>query len=286
MIISVASGKGGTGKTTVAVNLALSLDRHIQFFDCDVEEPNAFIFLRPQIDKTFPVKISVPDIDYTECVFCGRCAEICYYNALAVIKPAQDRPGKVMVFENICHDCGACIEVCPQQAIKEKKRVIGKIDQGKAGDIECFQGVIDPGEILTPAVIRQEKRFIDKNRTVIVDAPPGTTCPTVTAVQGSDFCLLVTEPTPFGLNDLGLAKKMLDDMKIPCAVVINRADLGDRSVHEFCAEQDLPVFLEIPFDRRIAELYSRGISMVEAMPEYKNKFSELFKRISENKGLK
>jgi len=279
MIISVASGKGGTGKTTVAVNLAFSLKEKVQFFDCDVEEPNAFIFLSPEIKKTFPVEVSVPEIDYDKCNFCGKCADICYYNSLAVIKPRLGNPGKIMVFENICHDCGACSAVCPVNAITEKKRTIGKIDLASVKEIECLQGVINPKEILTPAVIRQEKRFIDKTKTVIIDAPPGTTCPVVAAVNNSDFCLLVTEPTPFGLNDLGLAVEMLKDMDIPSGVVINRSGLGNNCVHDFCEKNNIPILMEIPFERRIAELYSRGIAMVEAIPEYKEKFSDLFRKI-------
>ncbi|MFA5160269.1 MAG: 4Fe-4S binding protein, partial [Candidatus Omnitrophota bacterium] len=194
MIISVASGKGGTGKTTVAVNLALSLE-HAQLLDCDVEEPNAQIFLKANITDRKQATVRVPEIDYAKCDFCGKCQEVCTYHALAVL------PKKVLLFPKMCHSCGACTRLCPKGAIQEVPRPIGEIEIGQRDGIDFVQGKLAVGETMAPPLIRQVKSHIDRSCMTIIDAPPGTSCPMVTAVKGSDFCILVTEPTPFGMND-------------------------------------------------------------------------------------
>lgn len=278
MIISVASGKGGTGKTTIAVNLALSLN-NAQLLDCDVEEPNAHIFLKPVIKKQEKAYIPIPQVDEDKCDGCGKCKEVCEYNALAVMPPIEGQKGTVLIFPHLCHGCGACSLLCPQKAIKEVNKEIGVIEIGISGGIQFVHGKLNIGEIMAPPLIRQVKKHIDPNRTVIIDAPPGTSCPVIAAVNGSDFCVLVTEPTPFGLNDLVLAVEVLKKLNIPFGVVINRSDIGDDKVDGFCRDNEIPVLMRIPFDREIAHLYSRGIPLCGARPDYREKFKGLFNMI-------
>ncbi len=279
MIIAVASGKGGTGKTTVSTNLAFSLERDVQLLDCDVEEPNAHIFIKPDIEKTETVSILVPEVDESNCSFCGKCQEVCAYNAIAVIPSGDNAKGKTLIFPELCHGCGACTYLCPQGCIKEVERAVGILEQGKAGDINFIHGRLNIGEAMAPPVIRAVKKRIDPGKTVIIDAPPGTSCPVITSIQGTDFCILVTEPTPFGLNDLVLAVEVLREMKIPFGVVVNRSDLGDDETDKYCEKENIPILLKIPFDREIASAYSKGVSIVEAFPDKKKEFQELFAAI-------
>lgn len=272
MIISIASGKGGTGKTTVATNLALSLE-NVQLLDCDVEEPDAHIFLKPTIEKEIPAIIPIPRVEKTKCTYCGKCSEACQFHAIVVVKEM------VLTFDELCHGCGACSYVCPEGAITEVERQIGMIQIGRAGEIGFVQGILNIGEPMASPIIKKEKTFIRNPGTVILDAPPGTSCPVIETVKGSDFCLLVTEPTPFGLNDLELAVGMAEKLGVPMGVVVNRADVGDRGVWDFCREKDIPILMEIPLDQRIAELYSRGIPLVEEIEGYREAFRELFEKI-------
>lgn len=278
MIISVASGKGGTGKTTIAVNLALSL-KNVQFLDCDVEEPNAHIFLRPRIGGQKKATILVPEVDVTKCTYCGKCREVCAYHAIAVLPGKDDKKGSVLIFPHLCHGCGACNLLCPQGAIKEVHKEIGAIEIGGKGGVQFVHGRLNIGEAMSPPLIRQVKEYMNATRTVIIDAPPGTSCPVITAVKGSDFCLLVTEPTPFGLNDLILAVEVLRKLSIPFGVVINRSDIGDEKVESYCKESHIPILMRIPFDREIASLYSNGTPLIEGKPEYADKFRVLFDAI-------
>ena len=280
MIISVASGKGGTGKTTVAVSLALSLEgkRPVQFLDCDVEEPNAHLFLKPSIDKTIPVFIPVPEVDEAKCTFCGRCAEVCAYHAIAVIK------NTALIFSELCHGCGGCSLLCPEKAIKEVGKKIGVLESGAAGSLQFVHGKLNIGQPMSPPLIRAVKKSINTNRTVIIDVPPGTSCPVIEAIKGSDFCLLVTEPTPFGLHDLRLAVETVRQLKIPLGVIINRTGLGDQKVEEYCQKERIPILMTIPFDRKIAAAYSEGIPVVEAIPAYRQEFFEIFERIEKTAG--
>ena len=277
MIISVASGKGGTGKTLVATNLALSLkDRfRVQLLDCDVEEPNAHIFLKPKITQIEAVCIPVPVVDEEKCTHCRRCAEVCVYKAVAVLK------NKVLVFPQLCHGCGACSYLCPDHAISEQGKEIGVVELGPADGVDFVHGRLTVGEAMAPPVIRKVKQHVDLDKVAIIDVSPGTSCPVVESLRGSDFCLLVTEPTPFGLNDLALAVEVVRKLAVPCGVVINRAGIGDGKVEEYCSREDIPILLTIPLDTRIAGLYSRGQALVEGMPEWRQRFLDLFDLIRE-----
>lgn len=274
MIISIASGKGGTGKTTVAVNLALSLPTGtVQVIDCDVEEPNSQLFLSPSIHQVTSMGIPVPRIDESKCTYCGKCAQVCEYHAIAVILK------NVLVFDELCHGCGACSYLCPEKAMFEVEREIGTVQEGNANGINFVNGVLNIGEPMASPLIRRVKEKIQKEKVVILDAPPGTACPVIETVKESDFCLLVTEPTPFGLNDLELAVGMLEKLGIPKGVVVNKADVGDREVWDYCQSKNIPILMEIPMDRQIAESYSKGIPIVIENPSYIQKFEYLFERI-------
>ena len=283
MIISVASGKGGTGKTTVAVNLALSLNS-VQFLDCDVEEPNAHIFLKPEFKERIPATIPVPMVDESKCDCCGKCREVCAYNAIAVFPSDKDRKGSVLIFPHLCHGCGGCSLLCPQKAIREENKEIGIIEIGSCGDMQFVHGRLTIGEIMSPPLIKQVKGYINPKRTVIIDAPPGTSCPVIASVKGSDFCILVTEPTPFGLNDLILAVEVVEKLSIPFGIVINRSDIGDHGVDLYCRENNIPILMRIPFDKEIALLYSNGIPLVREKKEYKERFQDMFDLINRTKG--
>jgi MinD superfamily P-loop ATPase len=277
MIISVASGKGGTGKTLVATSLALSLidNYKVQLLDCDVEEPNANILLHLALNQCQPVFIPIPKVDEAKCTYCGKCAEVCAYNAIAVIKV------KVLVFPELCHGCGACSYLCPESAITEEGREVGVVERGSSGNLELVQGRLAIGKAMAPPVIKEVKKYIDPANIVISDVPPGTSCPVVEAVEGSDFCLLVTEPTPFGLNDLSLAVEVVRKLGISCGVVINRVGIGDEKVEQYCHREGIPVLLRISLDRKIATLYSEGVPLVEGMPEWREEFLKLFQDIKD-----
>jgi MinD superfamily P-loop ATPase len=275
MIISIASGKGGTGKTTVATNLAVSLGKGLQLLDCDVEEPNAHLFLSPVFENTEVVPAAVPEVDEEKCNLCGKCGEICQFKAIVVIG------NTVLPFAELCHSCGGCMAVCPEKAIREGERVLGIIEAGRSGDLEFVHGRLRIGEAMSPPLIRKVRSFTKPGVITIIDAPPGTSCPVIASIKGADFVLLVTEPTPFGLHDLKLAVGAVRILGIPCGLVINRSDMGDDRVREYAEEAALPILMEIPFDRRIAEAYSRGRMLVEVMPEWREKFLLLYERIVE-----
>jgi len=273
MIISIASGKGGTGKTTVATNLAVSLGSAVQLLDCDVEEPNAHLFMHPVFDLTETVTTPVPEVDMDKCTLCGKCGDICQFKAIVVVGET------VLPFEELCHSCGGCMAVCPEDAITEKGRELGIIQKGHRNGIEFIHGKLRVGEAMSPPLINKVLSYTDPARLTIVDAPPGTSCPVIESMKTADFVLLVTEPTPFGLHDLKLAVGAVNILDIPCGLVINRSDLGDEKVKEYADHENLPILMEIPFDRQIAETYSRGELIVEAMPEWKEKFLELNEKI-------
>jgi len=292
MIIAVASGKGGTGKTTVAASLALSLtadgqdpaDQSVNaadllFLDCDVEEPNAALFLKPTLDQCQEVGILIPEVDFDRCTFCGRCAEVCVWHAIAVVGE------KVLIFPELCHGCGSCTLNCPEDAIYEVLNPMGTLESGQAGQIAFGQGTLDVGQAMAVPIIRQLKsKHLDcgdhDERVVILDASPGTSCPVVETMRGADYVLLVTEPTPFGLHDLRLAVQVArDELGLPVGVVVNRDGVGNAGVDEYCAAEGIPILMRIPLDRRIAVAISDGTTLVEAFPEYEARFRELYRRI-------
>jgi MinD superfamily P-loop ATPase len=300
MIIAVASGKGGTGKTTVATSLALAItgmqegmalpdgSRHpesdasetskgVLFLDCDVEEPNAALFLKPSFNHSQEVGILIPEVDYDRCTFCGRCAAVCVWHAIAVVGH------KVLVFPELCHGCGSCSLNCPEDAIYEVLHVMGSLEAGPAGPITFGHGILNVGEAMAVPIIRQLKathRSEPDHNVTILDASPGTSCPVVETMRGADFVLLVTEPTPFGLHDLRLTVQVArDELGLPVGVVVNRDGVGDSGVDDYCSAEGIPILMRIPLDRRIAEAISGGKSLVEALPDYRPQFLELYAQI-------
>jgi MinD superfamily P-loop ATPase len=286
--IAVASGKGGTGKTTVATSLALSLAEGTPgdaasspptFLDCDVEGPNAHLFLAPVFERRQDVAIQIPRVDAAKCTACGKCAEVCQYHAIAVLGK------KTLVFSQLCHGCGSCTLVCPEGAITEEPHAIGILEAGFAvRGIPFARGVLDVGEPMATPAIRQLKRWAipangPEGSVVILDAPPGTSCPVVEALRGADYLLLVTEPTPFGLHDLRLAAEVAVELGIPAGVIINRDGIGDAGVDAFCAAAGLPILLRIPFERAIAEGIAQGRALVNIHPDYAARFRAVFEAI-------
>jgi MinD superfamily P-loop ATPase len=275
MIFCVASGKGGTGKTTIATNLAVALEEPVHFLDCDVEEPNAHLFLRPEMSASLDFEVEVPEIDLNKCTFCGKCQEICQFNAIAVL------PETALTFPELCHSCGGCFLVCPEDAVVSHKRLVGQMETGRRGKVNFAHGRLRVGEAMAPPLIRRVKQEAPPNGLTIIDAPPGTSCPVVTALWGADFVILVTEPTPFGLNDLELAVSVTRKLNLSCGLVINRADLGDRRVYEYANRENLPILLEIPFDRQAAEIYARGGLLVEEMPRWRRLMEALLANLNQ-----
>ncbi|MFW6333653.1 MAG: 4Fe-4S binding protein [Desulfosalsimonas sp.] len=275
MIISVASGKGGTGKTTIATILALSLGENTQLADCDVECPNAHLFVYPEFKGEETITVPVPKVDESMCTGCGQCVEICQFNAIINIADT------IMTFPELCHGCGGCRAACPAGAIEEGERTIGVIQHGLCSGMEFLHGRLSIGEAMAPPLIRQVRSRINPDKTAVIDAPPGTSCPVISAVKDTDFVVLVAEPTPFGLNDLELAIETMKILKIPAGLIINRSDIGDMGVGDYAAGENIPVLMEIPYDRGIAEAYCRGKPLVEAFPQWRSRFAGLYEDIRE-----
>ncbi len=277
MQITVLSGKGGTGKTTVSTNLAASLEE-VQLLDADVEEPNSYIFIKPRFGEDYrSVSRRVPVIDQKQCIACRACIDFCQYNALALLGE------EVLVFEEVCHSCGGCKHICPTGAISEKRREVGQIQSDLTADgIEFWQGKLNIGEESAVPVIEALKEDIKEETTVIIDAPPGTTCPTIEAIVDSDYAILVTEPTPFGLHDLQMAVELVEQLNKPCGVIINRSEAeADLLIEDYCQQANIEILLKIPFSQEIAELYSQGELFIREMPRWKGKFKEVLDKIEQ-----
>lgn len=276
--IAVASGKGGTGKTTVAAGLALALRGKIgrsQFIDCDVEQPNADLLMRPTFNGSKPVTLDIPRVDLSKCTGCGKCKEICQYNAVAIVK------GEALIFESLCHSCGGCALVCPEGAITEEAKAIGRIDTGALNGIGFLRGLLKVGEPMSTPIIRALKAEADDGLLTILDAPPGTACPVIATIKDCAFCILVTEPTPFGLYDLDLMVKVIRELGIPGGVVINKDDAWSKNIEEYASVNDLPILLRIPFSRDIAVNYSRGVPLNQVDKAWDERFYSLYVRIAE-----
>lgn len=286
MIVTVASGKGGTGKTLLATGLArvaaADAETAVHLLDCDVEAPNAHLFLAPTFTASEEVTLPVPKVDLARCTFCGRCARVCAFHALAVVRE------RVLLFQELCHGCGSCVWQCPEQAMVEEPKHLGRIELGHAGPVRFVRGLLDVGQALaTPVIRRLKQRALppaDAEALALLDAPPGNACPVVETVRGSDFALLVTEPTPFGLHDLEVAVEVAGEMRVPVGVVVNRDGLGDRGVDEYCARVGVPILLRIPLDRRIAEAYADGVLWVDALPEYREPLQQLHRALQSRMG--
>ena len=279
MILTVASGKGGTGKTTVATSLALAIaDLSPLFLDCDVEAPNAHIFLNPEITQSQIVNLPIPAVDESRCEDCGRCAEVCQYHAIVLIG------GKVLVFPELCHGCGSCTLQCPEGAIEEIPNKLGLLEAGVAkNEIRFARGTLDIGQPMAVPIIRTLQAWnpFGELEPVIRDAPPGVSCPVVETMSGADFVLLVTEPTPFGLHDLQLAVQLTGELGLPVGVVLNREGIGDQRVDEYCQTAGIPILMRIPYDERIGRAVADGKPLVEAFPDYLPRFRELFSCITD-----
>ena len=276
MIISIASGKGGTGKTTVAANLAVSLKTPVRLLDCDVEEPNLHLFLPPEKSETEKIKTLIPEILEDKCTFCGKCETLCQFKAIAIIAGTA-----AMTFPELCNSCGGCFKVCPEDAILESYRELGTITRGNNQDIELVYGRLRVGEAMAPPLIKKVKSNAPLDAVNIVDSPPGTSCPVIASISDSDFVILVTEPTPFGLHDLKLAVGAVQMLHLPFGLVINRSDIGNQDVKDYAASIGMPVLMEIPFDRQIAEATTNGKLMARELPGYREKFLEIFEQIDE-----
>ncbi len=279
MNIAVASGKGGTGKTTIAAGLVLALrdiGYQTAYLDCDVEEPNGHIFLAPQFNHSEDVFIEVPEIDRDRCTLCGKCAELCVFNALLVTAE------EVVVFPELCHGCGGCRYFCPSGAVRPGRKKIGSVDRGTAGGAVFVRGELDVGTALSPPLVHAVKKSRLSTGVNVVDAPPGASCPAVAALRGADFCVLVTEPTPFGLHDLALAVQMAGSLGVSCGVVVNRAGDDRGLIDHYCLREGLPLLMKIPLSRTIAEAGSRGIPLNRAEAGWDRMLLLLYSKI---KGL-
>lgn len=277
MIIAVASGKGGTGKTTIATNLAVALHsegHEVQYADCDVEAPNGHIFMKPRITETIAVTMPAPRLDPEKCTHCEQCGEVCQFSAVVCIKD------KVLFFRDLCHGCGACALICPTGAITEEPRDVGVVEIGECDGPTFIHGRLKIGEPLSPKVIAAIRERLRPDGIVVIDAPPGATCPTIEAINHTDHIVLVAEPTPFGLHDLKIACEVTRTLGIPFSIAVNRADIGDDRVIRFAEEKGVPIVLEMPHDRRVAEAYSGGELIVKALPEYRETFLGMFEKIA------
>ncbi len=271
MKIAIASGKGGTGKTLIATNLFNVIPNAV-YFDCDVEEPNGKLFLKGSTVKETHCNIMIPTVDLNKCTNCGKCSDVCQFNAIITAK------NKVLVFPELCHGCGSCTYFCPTKAITETPKTIGKIIKSSFNNKPVFTGLLNIGEPMAPPIIKDLKKVSHNKKHTILDSPPGTSCPVIASIQNADIVILVTEPTPFGLHDLDLAVQVVRKLKIPLGVVINKSGLGGNIIHNYCKNKNIKILLEISHSKKIASLYSKG-ELITTLPKYKVLFLKLFKDI-------
>ncbi|MCL5058266.1 MAG: ATP-binding protein [Actinobacteria bacterium] len=272
LTVAIASGKGGTGKTTVSSNLACAASQaggEVYYVDCDVEEPNGHLFLKPRITGSRRIYVPVPAVDEEKCTYCGLCSEICQYSAIVCLNKT------ILTFENMCHGCGGCSLVCPVGAISEKGRDIGVLEEGRSGPINFIHGRLTVGEAMSPPMIKAVLSTGKKGAFRIIDAPPGTSCPAITSIKSADYVILVTEPTPFGINDLGLAIDMVSELGVPFSVVVNRSETNNHLARNYCSARGVRILAEIPDDRRVAEVYSRGELVFDAIPDFRGYFTDI-----------
>ncbi len=269
MKIAIASGKGGTGKTTISCAMALSCPGPVRLLDCDVEEPNSHFFIQPKIERTEKVFSLVPQVDAEQCIGCGECGRICQFSAIVTLG------SNTLVFPELCHSCGGCARICPTGAITEIQKEVGTIEIGVQGQVEFISGQMEVGQAMSPPIIRAVKQHEREEGLTILDCPPGTSCPFITAIKGCDAALLITEPTPFGLHDLKLAVDTVREMRIPFGVMVNRSTSTENRIHEYCHEENIPLLLQIPEDRRVAEAYSRGETLLSVLPELRETFASI-----------
>jgi MinD superfamily P-loop ATPase len=281
MIIAIASGKGGTGKTTIATAFAQALSKannSVSLLDCDVEAPNSHIFIQPELDQFEDVNMLIPSVDPEACTGCGKCAEVCQFHAIVVIG------GQTLVFPEMCHGCGSCTLICPEKAITEIPNRLGILEGGLSQEgIRFGHGILNIGEPMAVPVISKLKKWQDlmDAEVVLIDSPPGASCPVVESLRGADYIILVTEPTPFGLHDLQQAYKVTQELGIPAGVIINRAGIGDTGVEQYCEEVGLKILIQIPLEREIGQGIAQGKSLLEIKPEYENRFLQLHLQIIE-----
>lgn len=277
MKISIASGKGGTGKTLVATSLvkALARSQPVQLLDCDVEEPNAHLFLAAEPVEEEIINLQVPRVDYNLCQYCGKCAEVCQFNAIALMKHA------LVIFPDVCHSCGGCWQLCPSAALAAVDREIGQVGVSQTGNLRVVSGKLKLGTHISPPLIKAVRKRADEAGINIIDGPPGSSCPVMAAVAGTDYCVLVTEPTPFGLNDLALAAEMVQVLGIPCGVVVNRDVPGNDIIDRFCRQKGLTILMRIPMQQDIARAYARGKTLVDMDPAWQREFVDLYRQIAQ-----
>lgn len=272
MRVAVLSGKGGTGKTFVSVNLAC-VGEKAAYVDCDVEEPNGHLFLNPNITEKFPVTVMVPEVDEDQCTGCRKCADFCKYNALALIQ------NKLLVFSEVCHSCGGCILICPEKAVTEKERAIGTIEEGVSGDVMVSTGCLNTGEVSGVPIIKRLMKKLPEKGSVVIDCPPGSACIVMESIRKADFCVLVTEPTLFGVHNLSMVYDLVKLFDKPFGVVLNKYLSEENPVEIFCTDHEIHILTKIPFDESLAKLNSQGLIAVHENKSYRELFQKLMKAI-------